>query len=551
MTIREFGRVVWTGKWYVLGAVILVIAATMWFADRQVTEYQATTVVQLEESTTGNGSVVVGDDAGLVTSPVVATAADAVLDPPTSALESVDAVYDAETQTLVVSSQASDPQRAVALSNAYAQAHLDHLPTVIEEQVTLLDEQIAAVSEQVREARETLEDDKDDPVASALEQTGNESLGGLTSTLTAYLALVRPGYVAVEAVSATPVGLDTTMMLAVAVLAGIVAGVGAAFLRYALDMRVRSSHEVSSITEAPVLAGLADARKAMRWARSEGTLPVATRVATPFTESVRELRTAIQVDLGERQHGTVVVSAADPRAPRAFVAANLAASFALSGRRTVVLSGDLRRPQIDALLPPPEGWDGSRGQMRPSIVPNLDVCPMPDVPLDPADYLASERARDLVEAVKRRADIVVVDAPPVLAAADATILGSYADGVVLVAEVRRTDRAILAEAAQRLRTNSVRLIGVAVAGRSETHRAAYAATYGDVDDARPGPRDGASPSSVASASSAEAGVGSPGGRPGPWARLPFVPREASADSSAEDSAASASGTGTQRARQTG
>ncbi|MGW8567319.1 hypothetical protein [Isoptericola sp. NPDC055881] len=485
MTLREFGQTMWAGRWYFLLVLVAVVAGAYWYADRQVTEYSASTVVQLEQSTTETGVVTASDDPTVVTSSDVADAADAKLPGAGASASAVSATYDSETQTMTITAETSEPEQAVALVNAYAEAYAAHLPKIIDEQVALLDDQIAAVSEQVNDAREKLTRDKNDPVASALEQTGTESLEGLTTTRTAYQALVRPGYVSVSASEASPVGMDMTMVLLVAVLAGLVAGTGAAFLRRGLDLRVRSTTDAEALADAPVLARLAGARRAMRTAVSGGKVPVASRAATPFTESVRELRTAVQVAIGGGQRGMVVVSAADPRAPRAFVAANLAASFALSGRRTIVLAGDLRRPQIDAMLPPPDDWDGPPGQLRPSRIPNLEVCPTPEVALDPADFLASPSARDLVETVRRRADVVVIDAPPILAVADATILGSYADGVVLVAETGRTDRAVLAEAASRLATNSVRLLGVALAGPLGSKRSTYASTYGDAEQPAP------------------------------------------------------------------
>src|SRR5690606_25675294 len=92
-------------------------------------------------------------------------------------------------------------------------------------------------------------------------------------------------------------------------------------------------------------------------------LPVDGRTATPFTESIRELRTAIQAT-EEGSALTIVVSATEPDAPRSFIVANLAASWALSGRDTIVMSGDLRRSDLEGLLPAPDGWSAPRSTSR-------------------------------------------------------------------------------------------------------------------------------------------------------------------------------------------
>jgi Mrp family chromosome partitioning ATPase len=231
------------------------------------------------------------------------------------------------------------------------------------------------------------------------------------------------------------------------------------------------------VTSSGVLAELYSVKAADRDFRRSGKLPVATLSASPFTESIRELRTAVRVAIGDVAHAVVVVTAADPQAPRAFITANLAASFALSGHRTIAVSGDLRRPQIDELLPPPDGWAGSPHDIRPTRVLNLSMMPVPDEGMDPADYLATEQVRRLIDDLREDATVVVIDAPPVLAAADATILGGYATGVVLVATAGQTDRPVLQEAAERLVSNHVPLLGVAFAGVKGNRRMIYASTY--------------------------------------------------------------------------
>ncbi|WP_159797150.1 polysaccharide biosynthesis tyrosine autokinase [Puerhibacterium puerhi] len=503
MTLRELLHVIWSGRGYALAALLVVVAVAWVYTDRQIVDYRATAVVELGEATSGTETVTPDGSPATVTSePVLARAAEQLGVPELSAA-GLSATYDSGSRRMAVMAVTPDAERSVATANAVAQAYADELPAVIERQVEALDEQIDAVSEQVRSARATLRGQADDPVATALDEAGGAQLTALTGTRTAFLSLVTPGQVVAPAQAAEAQAPGRTTVLAAALLAGLLAGVGAALLRHGLDTRVRSAAQAAELTQAPVLAELSGVRRAMRSAR-EGRMPVATRLATPFTESVRELRTAVQVGLGHRPHVAVVVSAADPRAPRAFVAANLAVSFALSGRRTVVLAGDMRRPQIEDMLPPPEGWSGARGELRPTRVPHLEVCPMPDVELDPADFLATEAAQDLVQRLSRAADIVVVDAPPVLAAADAAILGAYTSGVVLVADAAGTDRVVLTQAAERLRTNGVPLLGVVVAGRAGSRRTEYAATYGDADSTPAQPQG--------DDAEARTGVGAPLGR---------------------------------------
>lgn len=489
MTIREFLRTVWAGKYYVLAAILVVVGAALFYVDRQETMYRATATVQLYgvQSAQGGESLVevtVVTDAEDVTSPEVAAAAAAALGEPEAADELADQVsadVDGETKTVAIHATTTEEARSVEVANAFADAYAAQLVTIQADQVAELEARRQALADQLAGVRQRLGADPEDPLALAEQDIIVGDYSALTVQINSLRGIAVPGEVATPATGAEPLGLSRLTVLALALLVGLVAGIGLAFARRGLDVRVRSAAESTRLTDTPVLAELYGTRPAEKEFTHTQALPVASKVATPFTESIRELRTAVQVSTAGMKHTVVVVTAADPSAPRSFITANLAASFALSGRRTVALSGDLRRPQLDRMLPAPDDWDG-KGQdqeLRPTAVPNLRVMPVPEEEMDPADFLATERARALVRSLRDHAEVVVVDAPPVLAAADATILGGYANGVVLIASAGRTDRAVLAEATERLRVSNVPLLGIALTGVTGDRRMLYASTYGD------------------------------------------------------------------------
>ncbi|MBN0042165.1 hypothetical protein JN535_18575 [Cellulosimicrobium cellulans] len=487
MTIREFLRTVWAGRYYVLAAVLVVVAAALFYVDRQETTYRATATVQLYgvQSAQGGESLVevtVATDADDVTSPEVADAAAAALGEPEAADElaaQVSGDVDGESKTVAVQATTTAEARSVEVANAFADAYVAQLVTIQADQAAELESRRQALADQLAGVRQRLGADPEDPLALAEQDIIVGDYSALTVQINSLRGIAVPGEVVAPATGAEPLGLSRLTVLALALLVGLVAGVGLAFARRGLDVRVRSAAESTRLTETPVLAELYGTRPAEREFAHTRALPVASKVATPFTESIRELRTAVQVSTAGMKHAVVVVTAADPSAPRSFITANLAASFALSGRRTVALSGDLRRPQLDRMLPAPEDWDGQVQELRPTAVPNLRVMPVPEEEMDPADFLATERARALVRSLREHAEVVVVDAPPVLAAADATILGGYANGVVLIASAGRTDRAVLAEAVERLRVSNVPLLGIALTGVTGDRRMLYASTYGD------------------------------------------------------------------------
>ncbi|WP_166850249.1 polysaccharide biosynthesis tyrosine autokinase [Isoptericola sp. BMS4] len=511
MTVRELLHTVWAGRWLVLAAVLLVVAGTVVYLDGQETVYRSSAVVELAATRSSGDETtevtVAAGPADVTTRRVVEPAADELGLPVAEVSGSVVAEYGSEDgATIVITAESTDPARAQDVADAVAVAYVARLGGILEDQLAQLDEQRAAQREQLGPVDAQLDKKPKDPLADAERTTIIDQYQALTVEMNTLRSLVAPGEVVQKATPATPVGLGRPVVLALAVLAGLVAGVGLAFARRGLDVRVRGAHQAARDAETPVLAELYGARRADRDFRDTGVLPVASKRATPFTEGVRELRTAIQVSTADQGRVVVVVTAADSQGPRSFIAANLAASYALSGRTTVAMSGDLRRSQLDTLLPPP-GPDAGTGP-HPTGIPNLLALPAPTEDMDPADFLATDRARELVESLGTQAEVVVIDAPPALAAADASILGRYATGVVLVAETGRTDRSVLAEAADRLRVNDVPLVGVALAGGALDRRTRDATTYGEAPRRRRRPRRrGAAGSEGASAAAQHAAPG--------------------------------------------
>ncbi|GIG24552.1 Wzz/FepE/Etk N-terminal domain-containing protein [Cellulomonas denverensis] len=502
MTLQEMLRTIWFGKWLVLVSLVAAGAGAWFYVSGQEPRYAAEATVHIVDAETlAEAGVRVEADPSLVTSDQVA---DAAADQLGGGADGRDlaAATTAEYVTdnpndVVVDATGTDPGDTVDTANAMAAAYVDALQAQFDEDLAGMQERLDALAATIDQQQKSITTARA-AAAAASGTTGTTTapVDGLLEaqyaasmdqyqTLAAQQAqatvLASPAGLLQNAVSAQLISMPDSLVYAIAALAGLLVGIALAVLRRGLDTRVRTAGAARRAASAPVLARLSGTAAALRTWESESVLPVATREATAYTRSVRELRTALQAAVeNESGSAVIVVTSADLDTPRSFVAANLAASWALSGRSVVVLSGDLRQPRLNALLPvDPEGTVSdavAEAGAEATSIPHLAVHPALHTELDPADFLASDRVHGLITALRAAADVVIIDAPPMLVAADATILGGHADGVLLAATVGHTRIGSVEESADRLRAANARLLGLSLDGAAG-RQAGYEATY--------------------------------------------------------------------------
>ncbi|MBM7841715.1 polysaccharide biosynthesis tyrosine autokinase [Herpetosiphon giganteus] len=197
-------------------------------------------------------------------------------------------------------------------------------------------------------------------------------------------------------------------------------------------------------------------------------------------EAYRTLRTNIQFSSIERKLHTILVTSSVPDEDKSLALANLAVTFAQAEQRVIVLDCDLRRPSLHSLF----GVSNDRGlsqamsqnsdlSLLKTEVDGLQMLPAGATPPSPADLLSSKRFDSVLRDLKQQADIVLIDAPPVLAASDAALLATKVDGVVLVTRAGKTRRDSAREAVALLQRVNAHLVGV-VLTNAKLERERYA-----------------------------------------------------------------------------
>lgn len=261
----------------------------------------------------------------------------------------------------------------------------------------------------------------------------------------------------------SPVSPSPARNVAVAIALGIVSGLGVALLKDILDTRITSERDVSRVTAATIIGGIAFDREA-----SKHPLIVQADPHSPRAEAFRTLRTNLQfVDAAERPR-TLVFTSSMPGEGKTTTTANLALTMAASGSSVVVLEGDLRRPRLLDYM----GMEGAVGltnvligeaDIEDVLQPfgeSLVVLGAGTIPPNPSELLGSQAMAHLLRYLEERFDCVIIDAPPLLPVTDAAVLAKLADGAIVVVGSKIIKRDHLARALQTLETVDAHVLGL-------------------------------------------------------------------------------------------
>jgi len=201
----------------------------------------------------------------------------------------------------------------------------------------------------------------------------------------------------------------------------------------------------------------------------QGSLITITNPRSPIAEAYRSLRTNLEFSSLDRPLRTLIVTSAGPEEGKSTTLANLAVAMASADKQVILVDCDLRRPSLhrifdvrngvglttmivndEALRNPPFQQTG---------VSNLWLLPSGPLPPNPSELLGSRRMEDIIASLTEKADVVLFDAPPIIAVTDAAVLSSKVDGVLLVINAGKTKREHAQRAKALLEKVNARLVG--------------------------------------------------------------------------------------------
>jgi tyrosine-protein kinase Etk/Wzc len=266
-----------------------------------------------------------------------------------------------------------------------------------------------------------------------------------------------------------PVRPNRPMIFGVATLMGIALALMVVILRRTLDGGLSDADEIEQQTGLTVYATIPfSAQQGKSGDRERGKLLALQQPGDPAIESMRSFRSALQFALANGRSRVVVITGPAPGVGKSFICANFAAVLAAGGKRVVLVDADLRRgglnhrfgvqrtPGLTEVL---AGMPLEQALHR-GVTPGLDFIATGTETPHPADFLLDNRLDTLLDALKSRYDIVLIDTPPVLAASDAGILASKAGAVFMVARADQTTLGELESAEKSIRQAGSEIKGV-------------------------------------------------------------------------------------------
>ena len=497
MTFRELSAVLWKRKLtIVLSIVVAVAAAGAYFVLRK-PSYQATATVLLQPPSTNSNTVTVNLADPLVVMASPALAARAKSEAKGALDAQISASVSQTTNVMTVTATGPTAAGAATTANAYAKAYVTDVADQVAAQVAKIGQAMSSITAAIT-ALEAQDPTGKNPGIAAQITSNSQTYAALAAQQVAIN--INGPYASVQSpatVPGAPAGSGKVKVGGVAALAGLLAGCGLALVREQLDTRLSAEEDVAEATGRPVLAELPVDELS---ARSEQSVGVIEQPESLLAEAVRELRTSMRVILEDKPGALVMVTSPAPGDGKTFVVANLAAAWAMSGRTVILVSADFRRPRIEQMFGIPNGEGtglaaltrpgavgaggvagGSPLPGRPEVeaalfatrVPGLYVLPSGGTPRQPSELLDGPAMAAVIEQLSGFADVVLFDAPPVMAVTDAATMGRNVTGIVVVASEGKTARDDLVATVDRLEATGGKVLGVVL---NRVHRSS-AVTY--------------------------------------------------------------------------
>ncbi len=380
------------------------------------------------------------------------------------------------------------------------QKYTEKHPQVIQlkDQIKFMEAQVHGISgQQLEYSRLTREVEVNKKLYSTLKEKLEEARISEAQKVSA-VSIVNPAVL-----PTSPVTGDNSLKIVMGAFLGLILGVALAFIFETLDTSIGTIEDVENVIKLPVLGVVPPIESDFKAQRGivgrikdrfnpkEKTdaeerfvhLFSHYQPQSPTTEAYRNIHTNLKLSPARK---TILITSSGPREGKSSVACNLALVMAQIGLKTVLVSADLRRPilakvfgikrepGLNELIMGTVGLDSALNNITDILlgeigledirktpgIENIWILPTGHLPPNPVEILESKVLVEIIEKLKSRFDVVILDAPPVLPVTDSSLLAPKVDCVVLVYEIGRTSREGLMRAKVQLESAGGKIAGV-------------------------------------------------------------------------------------------
>jgi capsular exopolysaccharide synthesis family protein len=311
-----------------------------------------------------------------------------------------------------------------------------------------------------------------DPDPARAAEIANKTGDALAGAADEFTTLLRDTGTEIEAKAVTPATTPTVPTspnpqrnLLLGAFAGLLVGIGIAFVRHTLDTKVREEADIRPFSKEPMLGALP-----MDKAKTD-QVTIDRDPHSGYAEAIRRLRTNLMfVDVTTAKHSFIVTSAM-PGEGKTTTTVNLAMAMATTGGKVLLIDGDLRNPSVARTL----GIEGGAGLTTvllgqagiDDVVQrwrdtSLYVLTSGAIPPNPSELLGSEPMRELFDKLAHEFDFILIDSPPVVPVVDAVLLDRLTGGTLMVVASHKTKKRDLGSAVKQLDTVGAKLVGFAL-----------------------------------------------------------------------------------------
>ncbi len=262
--------------------------------------------------------------------------------------------------------------------------------------------------------------------------------------------------------------------LTIAILVGLLGGIGLAFFVEYLDNTVKTSDDIEKEIALPSLGLVPELFK-------KGEQEVFQVIAhedkrSPLSEAYRSIGTYIQFSSAGRPPKSILVTSARQGEGKTTTVVNIAVTLTHNYGKGIIIDSDMRRPMIHKIF----DVNNSRGLsaflaghieldglVQKTKVENLDVIPAGVIPPNPSELLSSYRFKDLIAELFPLYSFILIDSPPVLGLSDSLVVSTLIDGVVMVTRAGNTPKDAAVQARKLLQGVNAKILGVILNGMTE------------------------------------------------------------------------------------